>query len=219
MTGQSFSEIAGLDGVYIARAGKLNCTAFRLCDGGLCLYSPVAGLEVSQRDRLAALGGVSAILAPNHYHNMGLKAHAKAFVGASLMCSKAAEPRLESITGLAFEPLDALRSQRLVNQTIMEPEGLKTGEIWVQIETPSQMVWIVGDAFTAPLLGEGAYAQAPGLLANFPRYGVKDASAYRDWVMEQISSSRPTVLLSCHGSVVKSAELGGQLAKLLKEAC
>lgn len=215
MTIQPFSLVGGLDGVYIGRAGKLNCIAFRLRDGSLCLYSPVAGLEASAGDSLARLGGVSMILAPNHYHNKGLTGHADAFPNASLICSKDAEPRLKKITGLAFDPIDTLKSQLADNQRLLEPEGLKTGEVWVETRTQSETAWIVTDAFSAKLHSPGVCAEAPGMLGTFPRYGVKDASVYRDWVNTQLSADRPSILLSCHGSPVNSPDLDAQLIGLL----
>lgn len=218
MTIQPFSPVTSLDGVYTARAGKLNCTAFRLRDGGLCLYSPVAGLETSERHSLTELGDVSAVLAPNHYHNKGLEGHAVAFPSASLICSKSAEPRLKKITGLAFDLLDTLKPQLAENQKILEPEGLKTGEVWVQVETGSEIAWIVADAFSAKLHPPGDYAKSPSMLGTFPRYGVKDAPVFKDWVNEQVLAVRPTMLLSCHGSPVRAADLSALLIGLLADA-
>lgn len=217
MTIQPFSPVDGLDGVYIGRAGKLNCIAFRLQDGSLCLYSPVAGLETSERDSLAKLGGVSMMLAPNHYHNKGLAGHAKAFPNASLVCSESADPRLKKITGLMFDPIDTLRSQLANNQRILEPEGLKTGEVWVEVRTQSETAWIVTDAFSARLHSPGVCAEAPNMLGTFPRYGVKDASVFKDWANRQLSNDRPTILLSCHGSPVNAPDLDVQLNDLLTD--
>lgn len=218
MTIHPFSPVGGLDGVYIGRAGKLNCIAFRLQDGSLCLYSPVAGLETLERDSLEKLGGVSIILAPNHYHNKGLTGHADAFPDATLVCSKGAEPRLKKITGLAFDPIDVLKSQLADNQRILEPEGLKTGEVWVEVRTRSEIAWIVTDAFSAKLHSPGACAEAPNMLGTFPRYGVKDASVFKDWTNTQLSNVRPTILLSCHGSPVNAPDLDAQLIGLLSDA-
>ncbi len=176
---KSFTEIAGLDGIYNARSGKLSCTALRLRSGGLCLYSPVAGLEKSQHAQLSKLGGASALLAPNHYHNKGLKAHMEAFPSASLLCSKSAEPRLHKITGLSFEPITKLEADLLEGQRILEPEGLKTGEVWVGIESEQERAWIVTDAFSAPLHASGQFGETASMLGTFPRYGVKDAVTFK----------------------------------------
>ncbi|WP_187431641.1 hypothetical protein ROLI_013960 [Roseobacter fucihabitans] len=218
MTIQPFSPVGGLDGVYIGRAGKLNCIVFRLRDGSICLYSPVAGLETSGRDSLAKLGDVSMILAPNHYHNKGLTGHANAFPNASLVCSKGAEPRLKKITGLTFDPIDILKSKLADNQRILEPEGLKTGEVWIEVRTRSEIAWIVTDTFSAKLHSPGVCAEAPSMLGTFPRYGVKDAWVFKDWANTQLSTDCPTILLSCHGSPVKAPDLDAQLIGLLADA-
>ncbi|MDF1670206.1 MAG: hypothetical protein P1U83_11375 [Roseovarius sp.] len=161
---------------------------------------------------------MSAVLAPNHYHNKGLKGHADAYPSASLICSKSAEPRLKKVTELAFNPLGTLKSQLAENQKILEPKGLKTGEVWVQIETASGIAWIVTDAFNAKLHPPGVFAESPSILGTFPRYGVKDSSVFNDWVNEQVSAVRPTILLPCHGSPVRAPDLSSQLVGLLKGA-
>lgn len=217
MTTHGFFPVMGHDGLYIARAGRLNCIAFRLLDGSMCLYSPVAGLELSLSDRLEEMGGVSMILAPNHYHNKGLKGHAAAFPHASLICSNKAKPRLTKITGLTFDMLDSLKSRLAGNQRILEPEGLKTGEIWIEFKTGPETAWIVTDAFSAKLHAPGICAKAPLLLGTFPRYGIKDALAYKEWIKRELTAAYPTMLLSCHGSPVKAPDLDAQLINLLKD--
>lgn len=212
-----FSPVASLDGVHVARCGKLNCFAFRLRDDTMWLYSPVAGLETAEFGSLAELGELSAMLAPNHYHNRGLKGYADAFPNTSLVCSKGAEARLKKITGLEFNPIETLKSQLAENQRILEPEGLKTGEVWVEVRTPSEIAWIVTDAFTAKLHPPGVCAEAPRMLGTFPRYGVKHASVFKDWVSTQLSAARPTILLSCHGSPVKAPDLDERLMALLTD--
>ncbi|HAT86197.1 MAG TPA: hypothetical protein DCS30_09800, partial [Rhizobiales bacterium] len=144
---KTFFQITELDEVHSARSGKLSCTALHLKDGSMCLYSPVAGLEKSGKEQLNELGGVSALLAPNHYHNKGLKGHKDVFPKASLYCPEQARPRLNKITGLQFEPMEILRDNLVEGHKILEPEGLKTGEIWVEIESNQERAWVVTDAF------------------------------------------------------------------------
>lgn len=211
-----FSNVDGLDGVYVAQSGKLSCTAFRLRGGGLCLYSPIAGLEKSQFEQLNELGGISALLAPNHYHNKGLEGHLNAFPNTSLYCSALARPRLQKVTGLTFQTLDILKADLPQGHRILEPEGLKTGEIWIQVETSSERAWIVTDAFSAPLDPSGNHGDRAEMLGTFPRYGIKDAAKFQRWVNEQISRGAPTMPLPCHGSPVRASDLGFQLKNLLE---
>lgn len=211
-----FRQVDGFHDLYFGRLKKLSCTAFRLRDGSLCLYSPVAGLETEFAQRQSELGEVTALLAPNHYHNKGLHAHIEVFPNATLYCSSAAQPRLSKITGLTFSALDRLRERLPDGSDLHEPDGLKTGEVWLQVTSHLGCALAVTDAFNAALLPSGNYADCVGLLGTFPRYGVKDAASYRIWAKEFLKAKAPSILLPCHGSPVKSVDLIVQLIDLVE---
>lgn len=210
----TFTPVHGLEGVYVARAGKLHCFALRLTDGGLCLYSPISGMSASAREHLEELGGVAVLLAPNHYHNKGLREHVEAFPDASLVCTAAAAPRLRKVTGLDFMPLGMLSARLPDECSIFEPEGLKTGEVWIEIKG-TETAWIITDAFCAEPLPPGEYASIPRLLGTFPTYGVRDAALYRSSTLRLLEKSAPTLLLCCHGSPIKAQNLPKQLSDVL----
>jgi hypothetical protein len=211
-------SVKGVDGIYVARLAKLSCTALRLRDGSLCLYNPVAGMETALTQSPHELGDVSALLAPNHYHNKGLKAHVEAFPNATLYCSATAKPRLTKLTGLTFDGLDRLREKLPDGSDLCEPDGLNTGEVWLQVRSRTDCALAVTDAFNAALRPPGVYADQAGLLGTFPRYGIKDAAAYRTWVTEFLATASPSILLPCHGSPVKSEDLTAQLIGLVEDA-
>lgn len=212
-----FSKTEYTQDVYVAQLGKLNSMAIRLSDGSLCLYSPVAGLGEAEHLHLNDLGGVSTILAPNHYHNKGLKEHVTLFPDAALVCSAAAKPRLEKVTGLGFECLDALTAKLPAHMQILEPQGLKTGEVWLQIRENPEVIWIVTDAFSARSNSKPFYAESPTLLGTFPKYGVKDPVVYKNWLETTLAFSEPTLIFPCHGSPIKAQNLGSALIKLFDE--
>ncbi|MHA3915500.1 hypothetical protein [Halovulum sp. GXIMD14793] len=209
--------IEGFDGLYVARSNKLSCTIFRLRNGSLCLYSPVNGLETALAQRQEELGKVTAILAPNPYHNKGLIAHLEAFPHASFYCSAAAQPRLKKLTGLTFEVLDQLRERLPENADLHEPDGLKTGEVWLQVKSPVDCTLAVTDAFSSVHHPTGGYADRVNLLGTFPRYGVKDAGSYKTWAIEFLTATAPSVLLPCHGIPVKSVDLIVQIIDLVEK--
>lgn len=206
-----FLPVFGLDGVFTARAGKLSCTAFRVRDGSLCLYSPVAGLEPLLQAQRGDLGEVSALLAPNHYHNRGLAGHVAAFPDATLYCSAVASPRLTKLTGLRFHPLEGLRETLTDAHTLLEPEGLKTGEVWVKVASGNERALIVADAFNSSIGPPSEWSEHVTMLGTFPRYGIGDLSTYRTWATKVLTATAPTMLLPCHGSPVRSKELVAQL--------
>lgn len=212
----SFTPIDGLEGIYTARAGKLNCFAVRLQDGSLCLLSPISGTSANARDQLESLGNVTLLLAPNHYHNKGLKEYADVFPDASLVCSAASESSLKKITGLDFSPLSTLGCRLKEEYEFLEPDGLKTGEVWLQAKG-AELAWIVTDAFSAKLNPPGGYAAAPTMLGTFPKYGVRDAEQFKKSVLHLLKQSAPTLLLSCHGSPVRGNGLKNLVSELLAD--
>ena len=212
-----FLPVRGLDDVHVGRSGKLSCLALRLRDGSLCLYSPVAGLEKTLSKQLDQLGAVSALIAPNHYHNKGLAAHVEAFPDASLYCSAAAGPRLTKVTGLKFDPLERLIEALPDGLSLLEPDGLKTGEVWVRIKSATVCALAVTDAFSSKIHAPGEHGSEVTMLGTFPRYGIKDQSNYRKWAIETLSVISPTILLPCHGSPVVSEDLVAQLIGQLEE--
>ena len=106
VTLSAFRPIRGLENVFVAERANLRCSAIRLSDGGLCLFSPVNGLGDEALASLSKVGEVRALLAPNHYHNNGLAQYHRQFPGARLCSSETARPRLQMVTGLRFETLE-----------------------------------------------------------------------------------------------------------------
>lgn len=203
-----FATIEGMAGVVTATRDRLRCTAIRLQSGGLCLYSPVAGLGQQAQSSLNRFGRVDYLLVPNHYHNKGLAEYATAFPDARLVAPPASRPRLEKITGLTFDDLDTL-SRELPDATrFVSPEGLKTGEVWLV----TQRAWLVVDAFAGPSGDE----PSPQMLGTFPSYGVRDSARYSAWVRDFIRTDPPHILVPCHGGIVEDPDLPAKLADLVK---
>jgi len=213
-----FRQIAGFDQLSVARSGKLSCFAFALKTGDFCLYSPVAGLAKADGAVPAEPGAVSMIFAPNHYHNKGLKPYSERLPNATIICSEMAKPRLQKQTGLDFASMDVLSAALPENMQLLQPEGLKTGEVWLQVQQGQRVAWLVTDAFSGALRPEGEFNTAPSMLGTFPKFGIKHASTYREWLEKQISMQPPTHLLPCHGSPVHNANLGAALITVLEES-
>ncbi len=210
-----FAPVPQQSGLWSAQKGALRCTALKLSDGSLCLYSPVLGLGSVARESLAALGDVSILLAPNHYHHKGLAEYAEAFPDAALICSEHARSRLQKQTGLSFGGLRLLVELLPDNCNFIEPEGLKTGEVWLILASSAGLVWIVCDAFKGPSGKAGGVGTRIELLGAFPTYGVKDKDAYSAWVKAILAAKAPSIVVPCHGSIVQSENLASDIKTLL----
>ncbi|WP_119166362.1 hypothetical protein [Algihabitans albus] len=213
----AFGPVEGLEGLFSAQKDALRCTAIRLVWGDLCLYSPVLGLGDAALESLQALGEVTYLLAPNHYHHKGLDEYREAFPTAKVCCTAAAKTRLEKQTGLSFEAVHEAAPAFPGNTCLVEPRGLKTGEIWIRAHRGEQLVWIVTDAFCGTKGSLGAVVDRPQLLSTFPSFGIADREAYRDWLSEEIANRPPTMIVPCHGSVVAGQTIASDVLKLLQD--
>jgi hypothetical protein len=213
-----FSKVEGLNNTFIATKGKLRCTALRLTNDSICLFSPIAGLSEQALASLKGLGEVSFILAPNHYHNKGLIEYSKNFPKASIIAPDLAIPRLEKVTGIRFQTLIALNKVLPAHVSIIHTKGLKTGEIWLKIKGDVGNAWLVVDAFCAK---EGVLKKAesdtPSLLGTFPKFGVENSQIYLQWASEQILKDDPILVLPCHGPIMKSPQLPKKLTELIHD--
>ena len=203
--------IADIDGLRSIRKGNLRCVAIALPDGGTALYSPVSKTSGTA----SAVAPVRFLLAPNHYHNMGLSEHVDAYPEADCVCSRGAKPRLENVTGLAFADLAALAKALPDHANLIEPEGLKTGEVWVCLKVQDEVVWFVTDAFCG--VQEKSDAEPTvGFLKPFPTYGLRDKAAFTAWVRNRLDLEEPTVIVPCHGEIIRGKDLKRDICALLE---
>lgn len=211
-----FLPVDGFEGVFSAQVGALRCTAIRTASGNLCLYSPVLGLGQAARDSLKALGEVTHLLASNHYHHKGLGEYSEVYPAAKLCCTALAKPRLEKQTRLSFVILDETVVPFPNNAKLVEPRGLKTGEIWIQMKAGNQVLWIVTDAFCGAKSAAGKVVDKPELLGTFPRFGILDRNIYFEWLSNEVTKISPTLIVPCHGSIISGAATGVEALKLVQ---
>ena len=212
----AFVPILNHSEVWSAQKGTLRCTALRLSDGTLCLYSPVLGLGEEAKASVTALGKVAYLLAPNHYHHKGLNEYAQAFPEAKVICSGQAQPRLEKQTGLNFDGLEKLECLLPDGCNIAEPDGLKTGEVWLVVKTGQERLWIVCDSFKGPTGKVAHVGQTVEMLGTFPTYGIQDRNVYAVWLELRAAADEPTIIIPCHGSMVRSEHLAADVLSLLR---
>ena len=218
MAGQlsRLKKLDAIDGVHIAESGNLRCCAIVLNDGSLCVFSPVSGLREELIHSLGRLGEVRFLLTPNHYHNKGIAEYCQTFPDAVFCASSDAIARLYKVTGLVAETIDVLEPFLCTNMTMLEPEGLKTGEIWLRIQTNETIAWLVVDGFSGPKINEGQiWSDQPEILKTFPSYGVGDKTVYSDWLTARIETDQPETIIPCHGSLLSAKTLPDKLKKLV----
>ncbi len=210
-----FTPIHGLQNLYSNRLKRHRGIIVKLSENKACLINPIKGSPENVIESIKEIGPVSFILAPNHYHNKGLEEHCDHFKSANLCSSKAAIPRLRKITGLEPTNTNKLAKALPENMSLLTPPGLKTGEVWLRIKQKKKLIWIVTDAFCGPdTPDEESETNNPDFPKLFPRVGVLDRDVYRDWLINQIKTDKPTSIVPCHGGLIQATNLTQQLMEI-----
>jgi len=211
----TYEPLSANDRLFLARKDNSRMVALRLKGDSLCLYSPVKGLE----SVACPTGKVAHLLAPNHYHNKGLVSFSVLHPRAAICASQSASPRLKKLTGLAVKPLTSLSRKLPTGFKLLEPEGLKTGEVWLRFPVERGVGWLVADSFSAKKMTATSTATSassvPTLLGTFPSYAVADQEVYLDWVQAMIKQDKPQLVIPCHGSVIQGSGLADKLTRLV----
>jgi hypothetical protein len=221
--GKKWQPVAGFATIWQAtrfRSGvPLRSLAVALGDGRLAIFSPLRGLGDEAHADLAAMGRPAFLIAPNHYHNLGLAEHVARYPDITVVAAATAIPRLARLCKLRVTDETALPP----TLSVLVPPATRNGELWLQLQTPADRAWIVGDGFfnlrRVPRSPMGlllrALGVAPGLrIGSSFRWLIRDRPRYRRWLLEALASHLPTVLVPCHGEIVRDQALPARLQRL-----
>ena len=210
-----FSTIRGSQEIKVLIHANNRMAALELTGGKCCLFAPLIALA----NKANPTSEVAYLLAPNHYHNKGLRSFASRYPKAILCASNRAKARLDQQTGLNHKSLIGFKRRLAKSMAILEPEGLKTGEVWLRVELQSGCAWLVTDAFCGTKMTTTKASMSckePHLLGTFPSFGVKDKAVYLDWVTRQANEDKPKMVIPCHGAVIAGRGLAQKMIRLLE---
>ncbi|MEQ1564302.1 MAG: hypothetical protein ABMA64_01605 [Myxococcota bacterium] len=205
---------------------RVRTFVFGLRDGGLCAVSP-GGRDEQRFAELEAHGPVRFLLAPNHFHNLGLASWKARFPDARVVAHPLALPRLRKrVPELGFEDLTALEAALPEGVRLFSPPATQ-GETWVSAKTADGSTWFVTDGILNEtelprgVMGWGMWAMGfrTGLLTNpmFKRLFVRKAE-YQEWVRQQLALDPPTRFVPCHGAVLTGPDVAAALREVTDRA-
>lgn len=208
------------------RGWSSRTTVVSLTSGKLLVVNPCRSVRIEARCELAHWGRVSHLLAPNHFHHMGLRNWLAWYDDAVVIAAETALPRLQQQGVAACQARPTLDTFLPAGGRWLEPAGTRSGELWLSVGTPSGRCWIVGDAFfnvpqTPPGLAGRFLARSgtvPGLrIGNtFLRFALRDRAAYRSWLLDALADEQPQLLVPAHGQVSCGYDLPQRLAALVE---
>ena len=199
--------------------GLATTFVFRGAGDGLIVVSPGTKTDDSVLDELSDFGKVVALVASNGYHWLGQPQWRKRFPGARSFAPAQGIDRLAAKCPELgrFEPLEALAPLLGDRATVIEGPGLRVGNAFATVRTPSGTYWYPSD-FLSNIPKVSGFVMstlmkmtdsAPGFRLFRPSVWlqVKDKPAFGSWMGDQLAGVAPTTIVPAHGAPVDGAEV------------
>ena len=201
---------------------SLNMYVLPLRNGGTLVHG-ATWLGEDTFERIEAHGEPSVLLAPNHYHHVSIPRFRARYPKALVVASPAAIPRLEKQGHKGLEPLTAIAELLPTGVSCLLPEGMRTGETWMDLGDGTLLVCDSFFHVNHPVSGfEGFMLRmlgvAPGLRigATTKYLAVSDKRRYVPWVCATLERLAPKRLLGSHGDPYEDDHLKETLAELTR---
>jgi hypothetical protein len=213
------SETHTLVGQYEFRPGSTACAfATRFADDELLVASPPVGFSDADHQKLTEHGRVTAIIAPNGMHYLGVQPLLEAFPEATVYAPERAAARIsKKLPKVEIRPLAELAERANGNARVLDVPGFSIGETWVSVKTSSGPCWYVSDSCfnmaevpkSVPGLLLKWTKTAPGLRLNGigTLFFLKDKPGYRQWFEQRFAEGEPSLLVPGHGEVYREPNL------------
>jgi glyoxylase-like metal-dependent hydrolase (beta-lactamase superfamily II) len=222
------SDRAWLHEYAFAKHGVANCLALRLHNGEVVVLSPALGLSEAAYAQLAQLGPVTALVATNGHHHLGIGAFRKRFPAARCYAPALSAPRIakRNPEAGALLPLSELSSLLGDDLVIREAPGTRSGELWAFARGANGYLWFVSDilvnietlpAALVPRLIFKLSGSGPGYRVFHAALAlmVKDKRAVLRALLSDVQAHPPSIVVPAHGEPVGSpaAPSGGDVAE------
>ena len=182
---------------------------------GLFVVSPPRGVGAGVFGDLSRYGPVTALVASNAFHHMGIPEWKKRFPDAAVYAPVQSIARVERKTKLTgIRPVAEASSAAAPRLELIDMPHYKTGEALARIRSGRGLVWYITDfALNMPKLPAhlvarllfGLSGSAPGLKFNNigSLFMVRDKAALKRWLAAKFDENPPRWLIATHGNVVE----------------
>lgn len=188
---------------------------FRGVDG-LVVVSPGTGMGERDFDALREHGEVRALVANNAIHHLGQTVWRERFPEAASYAPDAAVDALrKKVPGVQFRGLSELALPDHVRYA--EPPGFKSPQAFFSVHSGKGAIWYTGDLLTNIQRTPGPPVRwlftwsgsAPGYRLFKPAvwFFVRDRRSLRSWMLDQLDSDPPAVIIPAHGPAFASPDL------------
>ena len=195
----------------------------------LLVVSPGVPCSEARWEQVARWGKPRFLLAPNHFHNWGIRAWKDRFPDATVVAHPRAQRRLRrKLPGIPLEDLSVLEAALPRGVRLLSPPMARQGETWVSAPTPEGTAWFVTDGILnlthlPPGLLRVVFwllGYRTGLMTNplFKRAFLTDQAAYKAWVEAELDRDRPVLFVPSHGTVLRGNEVSDRLRGVTRVA-
>lgn len=193
----------------------------------LLAVSPGSKLGDAAHDDLRAHGEVSALVAPNRFHHLGIEEWLERWPGAQAYAGEQSLRRLDKkcSAGAVFKPLSQLPALP-GGIAIDNPPGMKNTDLVLRVSSAQGWVWYINDLLMNmselprnPLVRFmlGVAGMKKGLCA--PRMArllnVRDRKAVANWLLAELDARPPAVVVFGHGDPLYGPDAGARLKSVI----
>lgn len=208
-----------------AKQGTANCFALRLATGGVVVLSPALGLSEAAYADLARLGPVTALVATNGHHHLGIAAFRQRFPDARAYAPELARARIakKNPEAGALAPLSELMPLLGDDVVIREAPHTRSGEIWAFVRCDVGYVWFMSDILVnieplpealIPRLIFRLSGSGPGYRVFHAALAliVRDKKAVLRALLADVEGHPPAVVVPAHGAPLGDGAPGARAA-------
>ena len=200
---------------------------FRGAGDGLVVISPGKGMDAGLLDELSDFGKVVALVASNSFHWLGQPTWRKRFPGVRSFAPAQGVKRLaKKMPDAHIEPLTALGPLLGDRASVVDAPGFKVGNAFATVRGKDATYWYPSDLLSnMPKLPPGFVVStlmsmtdsAPGYRLFRPSVWlqVKDKSALRTWIEEELAKLGLLTVVPAHGPPVEGPDLAASTRALL----
>lgn len=216
-----------LGGIYGPQ--KVRMAVVGLGGGRLLVITPGTPMTQERWSALEKWGTPAFLLAPNHFHNLGVREWVGRYPSVRVAAHPTALPRLKKrLPEIAWEDLTGLTDALPKGMRLFSPPQAKQGETTLSLDTAHGRAWFVTDN----LLNWDRFPKGPlgwmmwlvgfrtHLQTNpfFKRVFLTDKNEYKQWIKAELDRDPPTFFVPSHGLVLRGPDVADRLRAATEHA-